>query len=201
MEWPHQGAPHAAPRAPAAGQTHGQHPHSPRGVPLGVGPACVSSSALITPHPEAVAPQHPSPLRTEQGARQGLERSLPGPPVGCVCRRQRARAGAGPVLQHLCLPRAAQGCRRFTSFAASSIPPCHGAPRGEPGWPSCSRRGSAMAPRCAAVLTSTAAATALLDRQAAFSTLNSARTLIKPTKGLPCRPVFGHFHQVLEALW
>lgn len=197
MEWPHQGAPHAAPHAPAAGQAHGQHPHSPRGTPLGGGPACVSSSSLITPHPEAVAPQHLSPLQTEQGARQGLARSLP----GCVCRRQQARAGAGPVLQHLCLPRAAQGCCRFTSFMASSIPLCHSTPRGEPGWPSCSRRGSALAPRCTAVLTATAAATALLDQRAAFSTLNSARTLIKSTKGLPCRPVLGHFHQVFEALW
>lgn len=59
----------------------------------------------------------------------------------------------------------------------------------------------ALAPRCTAVLTATAAATALLDQRAAFSTLNSAHTLIKSTKGLPCRPVLGHFHQVFEALW
>lgn len=172
-------------------------PPQPSGDPSWCGSCLRSSSSLITPHPEAVAPQHPSPLRTEQGARQGLARSLP----GCVCRRQRARAGAGPVLQHLCLPKAAQGCCRFTSFMASSIPLYHGAPGGEPGWPSCSRRGSALAPRCTAVLTATAAATALLDQRAAFSTLNSAHTLIKSTKGLPCRPVLGHFHQVFEALW
>lgn len=121
-------------------------PPQPSGDPSWWGSCLRSSSSLITPHPEAVAPQHLSPLRTEQGARQGLARSLP----GCVCRRRWARAGAGPVLQHLCLPRAARGCCRFTSFMASSIPLCHSTPRGEPGWPSCSRRGSGTALHCSA---------------------------------------------------
>lgn len=84
------------------------------------------------------------------------------------------------------------------SWPAPSL--CVTAPRGE----SLAGRAAAagaLAPRCTAVLTATAAATALLDQRAAFSTLNSARTLIKSTKGLPCRPVLGHFHQVFEALW